>query len=585
MVVLGSVEVLGQIPGLDTGSGTARPTNPYLDPDIGEADVSRLDLPQANPGGYVPTNPYRRYFSSALVGGMAGQSLPLVPLEGPIDPAAYTVGPGDVLSLSLIDGRLPPQQLIVTPEGRLVIPTVGDLPVAGRMLDDVRALVTKAVARRYLNTAISLTLTTPRVFTVQVAGVVDNPGPAQARAVDRVSQVVVPYNTVPNNDPRRAQLPAGQEGVRSSMRHIALRRRDGTTRPVDLVLYYATGDSAYNPTLRDGDRILVLPEELQGSGVAISGAVRVEGRYEYRTGDTFTRLMQIAQGPKDIADMAAVELVRVSEGSTSFSRQMLDADAILSGRLSDVPLMAGDRIFVREKPNFRERRTISIRGEVRIPGAYAIAGDTTRLTTLVGLAGGFTPRADLRRARLIRFPIRYDDRSSDPTVQRLERLRLSDLTAESQQYFNYEAVIRTNQVSVDFQRLFGGGDQREDVLLRDGDLLIVPTIERTVYISGQVVRPGYVRVGDDWKAKRYIDEVGGFSRGARESGVYVLKAGSQVWLPANQATIEPGDEIFVDKTVNRSTRYYWDIGKDVLTVVGSLASLYLAYIAARSVSR
>jgi protein involved in polysaccharide export with SLBB domain len=519
-----------------------------------------------------------------------------IPLEGPIDPRTYTIGPGDLLEINVWSAVPFVNTALVTPEGTIIIPTVGVVEVAGKTLADVKTLVSSAVRKIYIKGDITTSLLSPRIFSVTISGVVNNPGNYFAAAVQRADQVIYQANLQSPITASKLSLleeqkknlaerdevlkyyrsdEQDQQPLNFSLRNIKLIRQSGDTLAVDLVRYYATGNTRFDPLLLDGDRIIVPNLNLEGNSLTITGAVRLQGTYEYFPGDSLSSIFEIAQGPTGHADLAQVDLYRTDPKTGQVSHQVIDYTKIQRREIPDLPLQPMDRIVVRERYPREFPHSVRVRGEVIRPGLYPITRNGTRLTEIIKLCGGFTPYASLANARIIRFDEPLDKLELNPDYQRLFDMRLSDMNATDREYFNFEALLKRNVVAVDFQKLFNHGDSARDVILQDGDLIFIPNNQHTIVVLGQVPFPGQQPfvAGKDYKY--YIQQAGGVTYKAWESKVRIVKAGTKNWLKPNKTRIEPGDMIWVPRVrENRfEMTFYW-ISR-VLEVGGSAATIWL----------
>ncbi|MGH2567211.1 MAG: polysaccharide biosynthesis/export family protein, partial [Bacteroidota bacterium] len=257
-----------------------------------------------------------------------------VPMEGAIDPATYVVGPNDMLLVALWGPLSFALRLTVTPEGTLIIPTVGEVKVVGMSLADAKVEVSRVVRTKYIAGEVSVTLISPREFIVRLRGAVLREGEYVVSAVDRVEKVLVegagleplratltvPPLDVTTGDPLSvAELRAPNyraiAGIddRASIRNIRLIRRTGDTIRVDIPRFYVTRDDRYNPFLLDGDIIVVPQRHLSRNFVTIDGAVNAPSRYEFAEGDDLLSLLEIAQGFTVVADKKNVVIIRLDE--------------------------------------------------------------------------------------------------------------------------------------------------------------------------------------------------------------------------------------------------------------------------------
>ncbi len=522
-----------------------------------------------------------------------------VPLQGPVDPKEYILGPGDLLDISIF-GSIPASfTLAVSPEGSLVIPTVGVILVAGKTLDEIKSKVENKVTAVYKNSNVATTLIYPRIFSVTVGGVVNNPGNFYASSVQRVDEVVYLANlktnlavsTVSDFQKPNEQLldkpnvikyfrndELRDQKTEMSLRNIKLIRKNGDTLNVDLVRFYATGDSKYNPFLMDGDRIYIPNLDLEGNSITISGEVRLEGTYEFCLSDSITSVYAISQGPTKIADLENVNLYRTNLTTGEVNKQIINFQEVLEGKASDVKLFPGDRIVFRKIYPRESPLSVTIKGEVLLPGLYPIIKNKTRIMDVISEAGGFTKDASLKEAKIIRFYEPLDKALTNPDYQRLDDMRKSNLNTRQREYFNYEYSVKRDFVAVDFHELFLNNNEAHNVILIDGDMIIIPPKSETIYVYGQIAKDGYYDYVDGEDYLYYINLAGGLTKMAEEGKIMVIKAGNRNWIEPDKTTIEPGDAIWIPRGKDLADidfEYYFWWFVNIVTVLAGVATVII----------
>jgi len=516
------------------------------------------------------------------------QNLKLAVMDGPIDPSEYVVGPGDVYSVNIWVMPSLNLQLPVTPEGSIIIPTVGEVAVAGMHLDEAKKKVVSEIRKKYIGGDVSFTLLVPRFFAVTVKGVVKNEGTVYLQATERVDVAIALANT-PINPAVKGQtltelkdVPMNQLIVKpdtvGSLRKITIRHRDGTSSTADLEKYFIQKESRLNPLLRDGDVIIVPGKKLETDFVGVYGAVNGEGPYEYVDGDSLMAMLRIAKGLSPQADSGHIEVFRSDESGDSVKALSADLRSSVTKRSADIPLQRGDRIVVGEISELRRDNKIYIEGEILHPGYYPITRDSSTLTDVVRLAGGFKDEALLSASQVYRKV----KSSRTPTIDRLENNRGSSAQEDSI-YYIIENSIRMNGelVVADFVGLFERNDKSKEVYLRNGDHIIIASKTRTVYVFGQVVQPGHVPFLKDQNYKYYIVKAGGFSDDAIKGEVKIIKANTKQWLSPDETQLEEGDYIWVPKEPYRPFSYYVQIYSQLFSIVGTLATLAILVIQTR----
>jgi len=505
-------------------------------------------------------------------------------LEGPIDPAEYIVGPSDVLAVT-IGGVSPFSHAgAVTPEGTFVIPLAGDVAVAGMTLAEAKKNIREVMRKRYKTAEVGVHLLALRTFKVSVVGAVANPGAYTVAPVDRVDRVVSLANIAATDANTAAEAPptffkpTTKLPTPISRRNIKLLRAKHDTINIDLVRYHMTGDTRYNPHLRDGDVIFVPAENLFGNSVSIYGGVRQPAVFEFHPGDSLQALLRMAQGPTALADLEHVEIVRFLPDGLQQEIIHFNLKAGQNGHTPDMALQRNDRVFIRENLERHKPRMMRLSGAVARPGWYALVQDHTMLSEMIERAGGFNSDASIAESKIIRTYKNPDELLKNPDYARLLEMRLTDLKTEDRDYFNYEAALKRGFVAVDFARLFNHHDKAADVEIWDGDEIYVPTLRQTINVFGQVINPGYVTFVEGMEARYYIEKAGGFSATADHDKVRILKRETNAWLKPGEAKLEPGDQIFVSRKIQRPLSAYFNAVRDVLQTTAGLATVYLLYL-------
>jgi protein involved in polysaccharide export with SLBB domain len=497
---------------------------------------------------------------------------PGVALESTIDPDRYFVGPSDVFSLNVWISPPVSLFLTVTPEGTLIIPTVGELRVTDISLTEAKARVISELRKKYRSGDVTLTLVTPRPIVVIVAGNILNPGSYVMKSIDRADKAVEQANVIAKT---QTQTDARYNAATMSRRNITISHKDGRMSRVDIVKYLATKDDRWNPYLREGDVVVVPRNDFSKNVIGIYGEVVSPGRYEFVDGDSIKDALRIAHGFTPFAIKDTIELSRLNESGSQLGRSFLDGGAILRGDQADVALQPGDRIVVRSRPDMRADYRIIVTGEVVYPGTYPLTKDHTRLSEVIRQAGGFTSYASIRNAELLRSSIG----TADIELERLESLR-GGVSPEDSAYYYLETDLRIRKeiVNVDFERLFVQGDTSQDIMVQTNDYVIVPSVTRTIYVFGQVVSPGHIPYVEGMEPEYYIRKAGGYTDRSREGDVKIVKSKTRQWLSPGETRVEEGDYVWVPKEVERPFAYYLNIVGQTAAVVSVAVSIVLLSI-------
>lgn len=491
-----------------------------------------------------------------------------IALEGAIDPDSYIVGPGDEFLIGIGGGASQESRATVSAEGSLLIPEAGRFQISGLSLTDATAQVRLRLQRLYANVPVEVVLLQPRSFMVHVTGAVSVPGRHQVGPLPRLEDALVAAmeGASPVAALRQEQfLRDSQTRPRSlpALRNVRITRADGTEYVADIRRYYSVGDQADNPYLQDGDAIHVPSFEPRRSGVFVEGHVMTAGAFDLRPDDTVKSVLQAASGQTELSGFYQIRIV----GADGSSARTVSLDP---GRDSEngltAPLRAGDRLIIQEaRP---DAGTVSVAGRVHFPGTYPIENGVTTIRQVMEAAGGLRHDALPQGAYLERLGT--EDRSTSrlalgqiqsvsdfglnlpervPTQAEIElmleeeafaTLRLADIPFSDRQYLLRE-VRRVPRHAVDLS-----AGNANDLVLQDGDRLVVPRDEGGIYVFGQVVRSGFVPFNEGRGPSYYLESAGGLTPAATD--VYVRRAGSGQLVPAREVVeIGQGDQLFVSR--------------------------------------
>ena len=324
--------------------------------------------------------------------------------------------------------------------------------------------------------------------------------------------------------------------------------------------------------LRHGDRVRVYSklQELQRPTASIYGEVRQPGVFPFEKGWRVADLIQKSGGLTRLAFLEEAEIARVDPGQPpqiiKFSLQRSANGDTLSNPL----VREDDQIFIRRIPDWNVGPLVEIRGAARFPGMYPIARDRTTLREVVTQAGGFTTRALLRDARLVRASLRPQLSHRAAIADSVPREKFT--RAEYEDFVMRQDLAALNQVSVNFYKLFVVGDRSHDVILQPGDVIDVPRTDSLVYVGGRVGLPGAVPYVAGKDVGYYIKKAGGITHDGVRSHAKVIRASGEIVDDERISKLEPGDAIWVPRKGDRSR---WDTFRDIITVLAQLATIYV----------
>lgn len=494
-----------------------------------------------------------------------------IALEGPVNPQTYIVGPSDVFIIEIGAAVPITSTLQVTPEGTIIIPTVGEIRISDFTLAEAKKIVIAAIKRKYISGEPTFTLFAPRPVVIIISGLVRNSGTYTFRATNRVDEAIAIANTVYESSiSRRGAAPDS-----GSTRNIILRHRDGASQRVDIPKYYATKEEKWNPTLREGDEIFIPRTERDKNIIAVYGGVNTPGQFEFVEEESILDALNLAYGFSTLALKDTIYHERMTEDLKSVIRTPYSYADLIDGKIKDVILQTGDRITVREQIENRLDYRVTVKGEVNFPGVIPITRSSTYLSEIIEKAGGFTKYASLSAAEVIRSTVTKDELE----LERLMSLRGSVSAEDSASYFlETNLRLRHEIVNADFQGLFVEKDKSKDIIIRSNDIINIPSIRKTIYVFGQVVKPGNIPFIENKDADYYIEKAGGFTDRARTGEVSVIKRSTRQWLKPSETTVEEGDQIWIPKKPDYTFSYYMNIIGQTASILSVAISIVLLVV-------
>ena len=363
----------------------------------------------------------------------------------------------------------------------------------------------------------------------------------------------------------RAVLQREREDLTSEIISVDVRSIMAGTSP-DIPLQ--KNDILYIPSIHD----------LEDRGdVAIFGEVAKPDSYSYSDNMTLEDLIIRAGGLRESASTVRVDVSRrikdpKSTHSTDSIGQMFTF-ALKDGFVIDgeqgFTLQPYDQVFVRRSPGYQAQQNVQVTGEVIFGGTYAMTTTEERLSDLVKKAGGATPKAYLRGAKLIR--VANDE----------EKKRMRDVINLMNRQFG-EAMMDslgirvedTFSVGIDLEKAMAKPGSEYDLVLREGDVLSVPKLNNTVKVNGAVMMPNTVGYLSGENANYYLDQAGGYALNAKKSKKFVIYMNGQVARIKGRSKdkIEPGCEIIVPSKKNKRVNVGEILG--YASSFGSLATMF-----------
>ena len=283
--------------------------------------------------------------------------------------------------------------------------------------------------------------------------------------------------------------------------------------------------------------------------LTIHGEVMYPGPYQYADNETLEDLILQAGGLTDAASTAKVDVSRriVDPKATTSSKFIAKTysfslkDGFVIDGTPGFVLEPYDEVYVRRSPGYQAQRNITVSGEVLFEGEQTLSSKTQRLTDVIKAAGGVTPEAYVKGARLERR-LNEDERARRSFL--LKQLQ-SQISGSDSVAMNQLDLGDTYTVGIYLDKALENPGSEYDVVLREGDNLIVPEYNGTVKVSGNVMYPNTVVYHAGKNYKYYINQAGGYGNHAKKSKTWVIYQNGTMAQVGHGAKIEPGCEIVV----------------------------------------
>lgn len=258
--------------------------------------------------------------------------------------------------------------------------------------------------------------------------------------------------------------------------------------------------------------------------VAIRGPLRNRGRFPWREGMTLRDLVLLAGGLREGAYLQEAEVARLPRNGVTATTTQVPLDSSYLGdyvpgqpyaaapglaspayrSTQEVPLEPYDNVLVMQQPDFQLQRSVSLTGEVKFPGQYALLRKDERIADLIRRAGGLTQEADADAAYFTR------------------------LRAEASFASEFAGAENRTRVGVDLAQALNRTRSTDNLILLDGDVLNIPTRRSTVEIQGAVNSPTAITVNPGASFRYYVRAAGGPTSVGDEKRAYVIQPNGKI---------------------------------------------------------
>ena len=362
-------------------------------------------------------------------------------------------------------------------------------------------------------------------------------------------------------------------------RAVLYRLRDNMTREVKQIDVAALINGTIPDIVLQRNDVLFIPSihDINDWGdVEIAGEVIAPGTYPYADNMTLEDLVIAAGGLKESASLVRVDVARRIKNPTS-AEDAKEIGEMFTFSLKDGFVVDGepgfvlqpyDHVYVRRSPAYSEQKNVAINGEILYGGTYTLTSKDERISDLVKKAGGTTQFAYVRGAKLVR-------RANANELQRMQdvvvllRRQMGDERVDSLGI----KVDSTFSVGIDLEAALKAPGSDADIILREGDVVVVPKYNNTVRINGAVMQPNVVSYKQGKDVKYYIGQAGGYNQVAKKNKKYIIYMNGQIAAVKRRGKnlVEPGCEIIVPNKRQRQAN--WGNVLSSLSAVSSIGTM------------
>ena len=480
----------------------------------------------------------------------------------------YVVDVGDEFQVIFTGNIAQELEIPVGRDGSIVIPEFGKVFVAGKTLSEAENMVSAYVNLKSVGVSTFLSLSKVRDMQILMLGGIESPG---IFTLSGGSSVLSALNV------------AGGISEEGSYRNLGGKRAGKTVETIDLYDIFVFGSYDSSNTLRSGDTIFVHPASFL---IPVSGGIHYPSLFEMLPGETAADAVSFAGG--------------FSSGFHGFNEVFLQSFGLDGAKKNVIPLTDLESITLNPRdslkvPSFTNAfdtiKQVSIDGMVQRPGTYYFSEGET-LSELVQRAGGYKSGAYTFGGALFRksaeeqekifAQLNYSDTvnyiiSNVGKPNRSVDSSALDLLAEELRAQNF-----SGRVSVNFDKISSNTDKANDIKLEHNDRIVIPSLQKIVYLFGDFKNPSNVTYQSDYSASDYIDMVGGLRDSAYSEllvidpdGITHVYNAKKLFMKNSSVSIYPGSIIYAPRNIGKlsGVMYASSVSPILSSLALSLASL------------
>lgn len=378
-------------------------------------------------------------------------------------------------------------------------------------------------------------------------------------------------------------------------------KEDRTLKVISVDLVGIMNGTTPDIPLQEND-VLFVPtktESIEQRTITIRGEVQFPGVYKYADNETIEDFVLQAGGLTDKASTVNVSVSRRVTDPKALAPDSVIAKlytlSLKDGFVVDgepgFTLMPFDEVYIRKSPAYMEQKNVSVEGEVMFAGTYTLSANNTRLSDLYRKSGGTNGLGYIRGARLLRRATEAEKQRMRTALQmemEQQQKNILQLAASSNGANLQQAaegaknanLSRFNvpdeyPVGIDLELAIKNPGSDADMVLREGDRLIVPQYNGTVKVNGAVMYANTVAFEKGKRASYYIDQAGGYAGDAVKSRAYIIYMNGKVAKLSHGAKVQPGCEIVIPAKLKRkmSVAETMSLGSSLSSIAAMIATI------------
>lgn len=460
----------------------------------------------------------------------------------------YLIAAGDKINIWLWGAVNYSNVVTVDNQGNIFIPEVGPIKVQDLRASEVNGYVTSQIKRVYTNNvSVYVNLLTSTPVSIYLSGPVIRPGQYAGMASDSVLYFL--------------KRSGGIDPERGSYREVVVLREGQEVLTIDLYEFIRSGHMP-SISFKDGDVILVKPQK---SAITVAGGVRNPFRFELKEHNApGTTLTEYSRPLAKVSHVAVVG----NRATGPFSLYMPYAE-FLNFELKD-----GDKVMFNDDLH-AQVIDVQVSGSYLGPSYFAV-NKRTRLHELLSYIPIEKELANNKAIYILRESVAL--KQKEMINESLNRLERSVFTAPASS--DGEAAIRAKEAEMVMQFserarrveplgkvIVADNGNIANILLEQGDQIVIPYHTDLIQIGGEVLMPQAVVFNPNATIDDYIAWAGGFTDRAEDQRIAIVRANGLVEFDSNEP-IEKGDQILVLPKVDTKTM---QAVKDITQIIYQIA--------------